>query len=880
PYSYSWSPSGGTGATASGLAAGSYTVTITDNNSCQVTKTVTVTQPTAGLSATTSTTAVSCFGGSNGTGTVTASGGTAPYSYSWSPSGGTGATASGLAAGTYTVTITDNNSCQITKTVNISQPSAPLSATSSKTDVTCNGGTNGSAGVTVSGGTAPYSYSWSPSGGTGATAPGLTAGTYTVTIEDDNSCQTTKSITITQPAIITATATPVSTNICSGTSTDIELSSNTSGASFAWTVSTVSGSVTGASASSGTSIAQALSGNGVIKYTITPSKGGCTGTTTSVNITVKPLTSISVHPANKNIDEEQNTTFSITASNATGYQWQVNKGAGYQNITNTAPYSGATTATLTITDATGNLDGYVFRCVASGDCSSGVNSNGATLSVRVKATQTITINTTGSATYGDEDFAPSASSSSGLGLNFSSSDNNIASIVNGKVHIKKAGEVTITASQLGDNDYKPATAVTQLLTITRKNISITLHSTPAITKVYDGTKSASLASGNYSLDGVVDGDEVSVESTAEYADKTAAESKTISVTEILLSGAGKDNYNLTTTNGSVSGTISKREITLSVSNASSISKEYDGNKTANISAQQYVLSNVISDDEVTVSGDAQYADKNTGSTKTITATNFILNGGDKGNYSLVTTSAQTTGEIIPKEVIARFTSTPAITKVYDGNASAIPAQQNYQLVGTLQGDQVTVSGAASFNDKSAGKSKPVTVEDMTLGGTDKDNYLLANTSATTSGSITPRMLQVSLQQVSLATKTFELKKEPVLNKLTYVLTGIIGQDDVKLKDPVTKVSLTQPGTPKGEGVNQLTLIGADAGNYGIDINSMINLPASTIDKTINLSTQSRSKVSGKAAERYSMKAWGENHQVLHIKIDAPRAEKAALVIYT
>src|SRR5690606_28601388 len=72
--------------------------------------------------------------------------------------------------------------------------------------VSCNNGSNGSASVTVSGGTAPYTYSWSPSGGTAATASGLTAGTYTVTITDGNLCTITKSVTITQPTALTASA--------------------------------------------------------------------------------------------------------------------------------------------------------------------------------------------------------------------------------------------------------------------------------------------------------------------------------------------------------------------------------------------------------------------------------------------------------------------------------------------------------------------------------------------------------------------------------------------------------------------------------------------------------------------------------------------------
>ena len=201
PYFYSWAPSGGTNATATGRAAGTYTVTVTDFNGCQITRTVTINQPAA-LSAATGggKTDVSCNGGANGTATVAPTGGTSPYSYSWAPSGGTNATATGLTAGTYTVTVTDFNGCQTTRAFTINQPAAALGATISKTDVSCNGGGNGTATVAVTGGTTSYTYSWAPSGGTNATATGLSTGTYTVTVTDANACQITRTVTINQPA--------------------------------------------------------------------------------------------------------------------------------------------------------------------------------------------------------------------------------------------------------------------------------------------------------------------------------------------------------------------------------------------------------------------------------------------------------------------------------------------------------------------------------------------------------------------------------------------------------------------------------------------------------------------------------------------------------
>ena len=181
-----------------------YTVTPTLNGiiGSPVTVAVTVSQ----VKVTPSQTDVSCYGESNGSATVNVTGGRGAYTYAWSPSGGSAATASGLVAGTYTVTVKDANLCQTTQSFIITGPSAALSASISGNNVTAAGAGNGSATVVPSGGTAPYTYSWSPSGGIAATATGLSAGVYTVTVTDFNGCQTTKSVTVYEPSTLSGFA--------------------------------------------------------------------------------------------------------------------------------------------------------------------------------------------------------------------------------------------------------------------------------------------------------------------------------------------------------------------------------------------------------------------------------------------------------------------------------------------------------------------------------------------------------------------------------------------------------------------------------------------------------------------------------------------------
>ncbi|MBO9700676.1 MAG: PQQ-dependent sugar dehydrogenase [Sporocytophaga sp.] len=203
PFTYSWSPSGGTTATANTLTAGVYTLTVTDSKSCKATSTVTISEPEQ-LTAFASKSDVSCFGGNNGSATVAPTGGTSGYTFSWSPSGGTTATASNLSTGIYVCKITDAKSCFIEKSVTINGPSAALAATTSQKDVTCIDGSSGEATVTPSGGTSPYLYSWSPSGGSAAKATGLSAGVYTCRITDANGCKIQKSVTITSPSTLQA----------------------------------------------------------------------------------------------------------------------------------------------------------------------------------------------------------------------------------------------------------------------------------------------------------------------------------------------------------------------------------------------------------------------------------------------------------------------------------------------------------------------------------------------------------------------------------------------------------------------------------------------------------------------------------------------------
>jgi hypothetical protein len=187
PFTYQWSANANnqTTALATNLAAGLYNVTVTDTIGCTATTQVIVNNLGSPTISNVITNNVLCHGDSTGSASVTVTAGNPPYSFNWS-SGSTGAVAIGLSAGTYSLTVTDQNLCQVIQSVTITETATVL-PTVSVSPANCSNCPNGSAGANPSGGTPPYSYSWS-SGSTNQAVTGLVPGNYSVTVTDDNGC--------------------------------------------------------------------------------------------------------------------------------------------------------------------------------------------------------------------------------------------------------------------------------------------------------------------------------------------------------------------------------------------------------------------------------------------------------------------------------------------------------------------------------------------------------------------------------------------------------------------------------------------------------------------------------------------------------------------
>lgn len=206
PYTYVWNPNVSTSDTATGLCPDAYSVTITDNSGCSTVEVIPVNN-ISGPVLSTSTVDVLCNGDCNGSATVVISGGTGPFNILWSdPLAQTTATANGLCAGTYTVEVTDANGCITNAVVVVDEPDPISLSLQLVVNASCNGACDGSATIIASGGTLPYTFNWSPAGGSGPTAVDLCAGVYTVLVTGANGCTESVTVTINEPpAIIIAT---------------------------------------------------------------------------------------------------------------------------------------------------------------------------------------------------------------------------------------------------------------------------------------------------------------------------------------------------------------------------------------------------------------------------------------------------------------------------------------------------------------------------------------------------------------------------------------------------------------------------------------------------------------------------------------------------
>lgn len=284
PYSYAWSHDAGlNSAAAAGLAPGHYAVTATDAGGCSRSINLQVEGVNVSFDLAVAQSQDSDCGQATGSITISANGGLAPYTFAWSHDAALmGATATGLAADEYTVTATDANGCTSSLQAAVSEAGAPA-ITVQTTSAWC-GQPSGTATVPEAGG---FTYAWANTAQPGviiahtATATGLLAGTYSVTVTNEQNCSAIRIVAISElpNMVIQASAAPAA---CFGQASGSAMASISAGGtapfSFVWSNNQSGGAIGSLSA-------------GAYQVTATDANG-CT-VTSSVTVSQPPALTLS-----------------------------------------------------------------------------------------------------------------------------------------------------------------------------------------------------------------------------------------------------------------------------------------------------------------------------------------------------------------------------------------------------------------------------------------------------------------------------------------------------------------------------------------------------------------------------------------------------------
>jgi|GEM_PF-285326 len=397
----------------------------------------------------------------------------------------------------------------------------------------------------------------------------------------------------------------------------------------------------------------------------------------------------------------------------------------------------------------------------------------------------------------------------------------------GSAGVNKAVSVTgisLTGAQAANYSLSNTTATTTA-TITPRPLGVT--GITATSRVYDGTTTVAVNVAGATVDtsAVISGDVVSVTlppsgiSTGTLADRNVGNNKPVAITGLAIGGGSAANYALIGATG-LTANVTPRGLTAVYGG---INKVYDGTADALVTASS---TDILSIDAASLGFSAQglfTAGKDVGMGKAVSVISAFLTGASRDNYTLSNITGNTTADITPRTLTANYGGG---TRVYDGGISAVVTST---LANRIAGDNVVATETAVFTGTGArnvGNGKPISVSNIALAGSDAGNYLLANSTDTTTGSITPKAITVSgLTNVVATDRVYDGTRVVAVTVPTGVTlvpnsSDIIIGDVVTIDVPVSGVTTgsvvnKNVGNGKAVTVDGLTLTGTDAANYSI-----------------------------------------------------------------
>ena len=388
-----------------------------------------------------------------------------------------------------------------------------------------------------------------------------------------------------------------------------------------------------------------------------------------------------------------------------------------------------------------------------------------------------------------------------------------------------AGTYYVWCRVVGDANHSDSEAQCVTVNIAKKTVAVS--GIKAQNKTYDGETAATLDYNNVAFDGLISGDTLTVSATGTFDSKGVGTNKTVTITELTLSGESVANYVLA---GSGNQTSTKAEISkkqLTVTDVTAASKEYDGTTTATVNKDNAQLGGVITGDKVSIAtATGTFDSEAKGNNKTVTIT-FTLTGTDAANYEAA--SATTTAGITNTRVY--ISGITAQSRQYDGTTTATVTGTAVlkRVTGDTEVQGLTVSNiTAKFAGKNKAEDVAVTIEGGTL--SDSENYTLALAETNAKLNLTANITacEITVSGITAENKTYDGKTTATLVYSTAKLEGKVAADDLTVTATGTFEN-ANAGAEKTVNISNLALDGTAKDNYVLAASGQQTTATATIN---------------------------------------------------
>ncbi len=375
--------------------------------------------------------------------------------------------------------------------------------------------------------------------------------------------------------------------------------------------------------------------------------------------------------------------------------------------------------------------------------------------------------------------------------------------------------MTVTGSDAANYLFTPVQQASASITPRPLNVQATVGD-----RIYDGTRAAAVTLS----DDRIAGDQVAITGVGEFADKHAGIAKSVAVT-LAYGGADLGNYSVVDSIATAANILPRP---LTFTGLDVLDKIYDGTPLAHITGGFDSVSGLIAGDDIAIdvsSANAVFADKHAGIAKPVSIVGVGLSGADRDNYTVQASAG--TASILRKTL--DVTGLTPSSKVYDGTRNAIAAGIPDVQADFIAGDDVALDLAGftvEFADKHVGNDKPLFISGNILTGADAANY---EARLNTTASITPRPLTVT---ANANDRIYDGSTDATVSFLDDRIAG-----DLLTITGTARFADKHVGNDKPVQLSDLTLSGADAGNYLFDGSALT--AAASIHPRILLATGQR-----------------------------------------